>query len=213
LRNLGRSPWDSTLSLLRRHECVVETGDLPSSPPRTKTKLCTALCSPARGPDGALRTAVAWARITSSETPGTRQLEVGAAALVDRIEDGLVPGRDRFSAVKLLASDGDEVSVGGKGFAERPAVGSFQARSRRPISSAATPSAPQLMFVSLHFTRSRGLRLLPTAMMHANEAAHLAKSLFTTLRRSHSNYFRTSLSDLRGYSEGLKGIQKRAAAR
>jgi hypothetical protein len=42
---------------------------------------------------------------------------------VDRIEDSLVPGRDRFSAAKVLASDGDEVCVGGEGFAERPAVG------------------------------------------------------------------------------------------
>ena len=55
--------------------------------------------------------------------PGARRLEVGAAALVDRIEDGLVPGRDRFPSAVVLAPDVDEVGVGDEGPAERPAVG------------------------------------------------------------------------------------------
>lgn len=55
--------------------------------------------------------------------PGSFQLEVGAATLVDRVENGLVPGRDRFLAAKVLPSDSDEVSVGGEGLAERLAVG------------------------------------------------------------------------------------------
>jgi hypothetical protein len=54
---------------------------------------------------------------------GLYQLEVGAAALVDRVEDSLVPSCDRFLAVMVLSSNIDEVSVGAEGFAKRPAVG------------------------------------------------------------------------------------------
>jgi hypothetical protein len=54
---------------------------------------------------------------------GLYQLEVGCAALVDRVEDSLVPGCDRFLAAMVLSSNIDEVGVGAEGFAKRPAVG------------------------------------------------------------------------------------------
>jgi hypothetical protein len=63
--------------------------------------------------------------------PGNQ--EDGAPADVHAmVGDGLVPGRDRFSAVKVLASDGDEVGVGGEGFAEGPAVGFVPASFETP---------------------------------------------------------------------------------
>jgi hypothetical protein len=57
------------------------------------------------------------------ELSGLYQLVVGAAALVDGVEDSLVPGCDRFLAVVVLSSNIDEVSVGAEGFAKRSAVG------------------------------------------------------------------------------------------
>ena len=54
--------------------------------------------------------------------PGPRQFVIGGAALVDRVEDGLVPGGDRFLAAMVLPADIDKVGVGGEGFTERPAV-------------------------------------------------------------------------------------------
>jgi hypothetical protein len=60
---------------------------------------------------------------TGRKLPDLNQLVIGAAALVDRVEDGLVPGRDRFLAAMVLPPNIDEVGVGGEGFAERQAIG------------------------------------------------------------------------------------------
>lgn len=71
------------------------------------------------------------------EFSGLDQLVLVVAALVDRVEDGLVPGRDGFLATMVLSSNIDEIGGRGEGFAERPTVGlvpsGYLARLRRSL--------------------------------------------------------------------------------
>ena len=134
---------------LRCYKRVVETGDLPLliSSNQDQTLHRAMLTGEGTRWDPEIRRRAGQDHALR-ELPGPAQPVFDAAALVDRVEDGLVPGRDRFLAAMVLPSNIDEVGVGGEGLAERPAVGLVPACSRRSISSRATFSAPAAVVFS-----------------------------------------------------------------
>src|SRR5829696_6801175 len=106
---------------LRSHRRVVEGGDLPSVVPSNQDQALdrAVLAGEGTGWDPEDPRGVGEDDVRR-KLPGPRQLVIDAAALVDRVEDGLVPGRYRLSPAVVLAPDVDEVRVGGEGPAERP---------------------------------------------------------------------------------------------
>src|SRR5918997_2508127 len=109
---------------LWRYERIVETSDLPLVAFSNQNQtLHRAMLTCERARWGSKKGRNMGQDYIVRKLPSLYQLEVGAATLVDRVEDSLVSCCDRFLPAKVISPNSDEVRFGAEGFAKRPTVG------------------------------------------------------------------------------------------